>query len=144
MSVKYPMTPDELRNNYEFKVVRRAIMKEFPYVLGVGFIEHEINNYNLIFLEIVVDPIKMGEVYGWGLNPWIEKIIDSGQRYRATYPSLIFNASYGEARDKVNEPIMDLIEGIHRSPALPNDLKLPQGRTFYIGSFTVNPDGHEW
>ena len=144
MSVRNQMTPEELRNNYEYKVVRRGLMKEFPYILDVGFIDNEINDYNIIFLEIVIDPVKMGESYGWGLNPWIEKIIDSGQRYRATYPSLIFNISYTIGRDEVNEPIMDLIEGIHKSPALPNDLRLPQGRTFNVGAFIVNPDGHEW
>ena len=144
MNVRNPMTPEELRNNYEFKVVRRAIMREFPYVLDVGFIDDEINNYNIIFLEIVIDPVKMGEVYGWDINPWIEKIIDSGQRYRAIFPSLIFNASYSQAKDEVNEPLLDLIDGIHKSPALPDDLRLPQGRTFNIGSFIVNPDGHEW
>jgi hypothetical protein len=144
MSVRNQMTPDELRNNYEFKVVRRAIMKEFPYILDVGFIDDEINTYNIIFLEFVVDPIKMGEFYGWEINPWIQGIIGRDQRYRATYPSLIFNTSYNQARDEVNEPIMDLIEGIHKSPALPDDLRLPQGRTFNIGAFIVNPDGHEW
>ena len=144
MSVRNPMTPEELRNNYEFKVVRRAIMREFPYVLDVGFIDDEINNYNLIFLEIVIDPVKMGEFYGWEINPWIKGIIGRDQRYRATYPSLIFNASYSQAKDEVNEPIIDLIEGIHRSPALPDDLRLPQGRTFNIGAFIINPDGGDW
>lgn len=144
MSVRNPMTPEELRNNYEFKVVRRAIMKEFPYVLDVGFIDDEINNYNLIFLEIVIDPVKMGEFYGWEINPWIKGIINRNQRYRATYPSLIFDVSYTIARDEVNEPIMDLIEGIHKSPALPDDLRLPNGRTFNIGAFVINPDGGDW
>ena len=144
MSVRNPMTPEELRNNYEFKVVRRAIIKEFPYVLDVGFIDDEINKYNIIFLEIVVDPIKMGEFYGWEINSWIQGMIDRGQRYRATFPSLVFNTSYNQAKDEVHEPILDLIEGIHRSPALPNDLRLPNGRTFNIGSFVINPDGGDW
>lgn len=144
MSVKNEMTPDELRNNYEFKVVRRALMKEFPYILDVGFIDEDINKYSLIFLEIVVDPVKMGEVYGWEINPWIKGIIGRGERYRATFPSLIFNSGYTVARDEVSEPILDLMDGIHKSPALPEDLRLPQGRSFNIGAFIINPDGHEW
>ena len=144
MSVRNQMTPEELRNNYEYKVVRRGLMKEFPYILDVGFIDNEINTYSIIFLEIVIDPVKMGESYGWEINPWIKGIIGRNQRYRATYPSLIFNISYTIGRDEVNEPIMDLIEGIHKSPALPNDLRLPQGRTFNVGAFIINPDGGEW
>lgn len=144
MNVRNEITPDELRNNYEFKVVKRAIMKEFPYVLDVTFIDEDINKYNLIFLYLVIDPVKMGESFGWEINPWIKGIIGRGEKYSATFISLIFNIGYAQGRDEVNEPILNLMNGIHKSPALPEDLRLPEGREFNIGGYLVNPEGHEW
>jgi hypothetical protein len=144
MSVRNPMTPEELRNNYEYKVVRRGLMKEFPWITDVFFNEDEINDYNLIFLEIVVDLKKMEEYFGWGIAPYLKDRIERGEKYRAIFPSLILNVSYEEGKSKVTDLIEDMMDAIHKSPALPDELKLPDGRMFRVSAYVVNPDGPEW
>lgn len=138
------MSGDDLRNNYEFKVVRRALMKEYPWIKDVTFNEDELDKYNLIFLSLIVDPIEMGKAYDYELNPWIMGRIDRGEKYYGTYPSLIFDVPFEEGKDEVTIPIDNTIEQIHHSPALPHDLRLPEGRKFQVGSYIINPDGPEW
>ena len=65
--IESPMTPEQLENNYEFKVVRRALMREYPWIKDVTFKPSELEKYNLIFLDLIVDPIKMGEAYGYNI-----------------------------------------------------------------------------
>ena len=140
----YPMTPEELRNNYEFKVVRRAIMKEFPWITDVTFKEDEINEYGVIFLEFIVDINKVKELTDLTFASYLTHRIENGYYYRAIYPSLIFDMSYEDGRDEITYPMSDLMEKIHRSPALPDDLKLPKGRSFSPSAFIVNPDGPDY
>jgi hypothetical protein len=144
MSVRNPMTPEELRNNYEYKVVRRGLMKEFPWITDVFFNEEDINEYNIIFLEIVIDLNKMEEYFGWGIAPYLKHRIERGEKYRAIFPSLLLNVSYEEGKSKVTDLIENMIDAIHKSPALPDELKLPYGRMFRVSAYIINPDGPEW
>ena len=138
------MTPEELQNNYEFKVVRRALMKEYPWVKDVTFNPEELGMYNLIFLNLIVDPAKMGEAYGWEMVPWVKRAFEEGQKYSGNYPSLLFKVSYEVGRDTIGDHMEDTLRQIHSSPALPEDMRLPRGRQFQVGSYTVNPDGEPW
>jgi len=142
--IETQMTPEELKNNYEYKVVRRALMREYPWIKDVTFDPEDLDQYNLIFLNLIVDPIKMGESYGYKLNSWIMPRVKSGEKYSGNYPSLIFDVPWEEAKDSVTEPINQMFEEIHNSPALPADLRLPKGRVFRVGMYTINPDGPEW
>jgi len=135
---------DELRNNYEFKVVRRAMMKEYPWIIDVTFDEEDLQRYNLIFLDLIVDPAKMGEAYGYELNSWVQSRVNRGENYHGTLPSLIFNVPYERGKDEVTVPIDNMIKDIHDSPALPDDMRLPRGRSFQVGSYVINPDGPDW
>lgn len=138
------MSGEDLMNNYEFKVVKRALMKEYPWVKDVTFNDDELDQYNLIFLNLIVDPISMGESYDYTMNPWVKSAIDRDETYKGTYPSLLFDVSYEEGKDEVTEPINDMFVQIHNSPALPQDLRLPEGRSFTVGSYIVNPNGKSW
>jgi hypothetical protein len=138
------MSPEDLENNYEYKVVKRALMREYPWIKDVRFNPEELDIYNLIFLELIVDPEQMGESYGWEMTPWIKSSINNGHRYSGNYPSLLFRVTYEEGKDEVTQPIDKMMRDIHDSPALPQDLRLPSGRQFQVGSFTVNPDGEPW
>ena len=138
------MTQEDLENNYEYKVARRALMREFPWIKDVTFDPNELDTYNLIFLNLSVDPVKMGEQYDWEMTRWVKDAWEKGQRYSGNYPSLLFKVSYEVGRDTVSTPINRMFEEIHSSPALPEEMRLPRGRTFAVGSFIVNPDGEPW
>lgn len=138
------MSGDELRNNYEYKVVKRALMREYPWVKDVTFDEEDLAKYNLIFLDLIVDPIEMGKAYGYELNSWIKGRIDRNEKYHGTFPSLIFNVPFENGKSEVTDPINDMIGEIHNSPALPEDLRLGRGRQFQVGSYIINPDGTEY
>ena len=137
MAVKNVMTPDELRNNYEFKVVRKALMNENKWIKDVVINDDEINLYNVIFLELIVDPIQMANEYERPFLPWVTKDLDSGKGYRATYPSLLLDMSYEDGDNLITSPMNEMMEDIHKSPALPSELRLPEGRVFHIGVFIV-------
>lgn len=138
------LTPEELENNYEYKVVKRALMREYPWIKDVTFDNDDLNKYNLIFLDLIVDPAEMGESYGYEMNSWVKSRVDRGENYHGTFPSLIFNVPFEQGKDEVSAPIEIMIRDIHSSPALPQDLRLPRGRQFQVGAYIINPDGPAW
>jgi len=143
-NIESHITPEELENNYEYKVVKRALMKEFPYIKGVELNPEELDRYNLIFLNLIVDPIQMKETYGYEFNPWLIRRLEAGERYTANYPSLLYNVTYEDSKEDIMNPINKMMEQIHNSAALPHDMTLPKGRRFSVGSFIVNPNGPSW
>jgi hypothetical protein len=65
------MTREELENNYEYKVTKKALMREFPFIKDVFVKEdEEINKWSFgIFLDLIIDPFAFGHQYGfrvWG------------------------------------------------------------------------------
>jgi hypothetical protein len=139
-----PMTPEQLENNYEFKVVKRALMKEFPWIKDVVFRDDELNTYNLIFLNFVVDPVEMSQPFGWSMMPWVQRAYESGLRYKGNYVSMLFDVEHDEGKRALSDHMESTMIQVHESPALPEDLRLPKGRSFAIGSFIINPEGKDW
>ena len=139
-----PMTIDELYDNYQYKVVKKALMREYPWIKDVWVKEDEINKYSLIFLNIEIDPVMLGEERGWTLTPWVLSAYKNGKNYNGMYISLFYeNVDREDTRDLQNE-LAELANSVGKSPAFPKDLLLQGGRTFTIGDIHVNRNGPSW
>jgi len=131
------ISSEQLENNYEYKVVKRMIKKEFPWVIDVITPpQKELNEYNLIFLDLVIDPYMLSKEKDWPIIYYILYNLKHYNTYRGTFLSIIFNITYREAEDVADE-IIALAKGVKKSPALPHDLKLPENRSFGIGSYII-------
>ena len=136
----YPMTYEELLDNYEFKVARRLLKKEYPWIKDV-IIKNpdEINKWNLIFLDAIIDPFELGRQEGWTVSPYLTRRIEEQGEYWTPYLSILYdNVSWDDARPLQDE-INKTVESIHTSPALPNEHRLPGTRKFQIGTWVAYP-----
>lgn len=136
MAVSDPLTPQELYDNYEYKVTAKALKREYPWIINVGVEEDRINEYNLIFIDVYYDPYMLEDEYGWGLANWLIGSIEDGREYNSPYLSTGFKCTYEDAREVADE-IYETIKDIHNSPAMPYDLKLPGTRKLAIGRWVV-------
>lgn len=135
-------TLDELYDNYEFKVVKRAIMREFPWITNVFVDPEELNQYNVIFLNFTIDLPLMLETYGWDSHPWVKRVVEKNEHYHTMNLGMFADVQYQEHK-KVQDDILKLIQLVQESPALPQDLKI-KGRQFTVGGFEINPGQPEW
>jgi len=140
MAVKQPITREELENNYEYKVTKRMVMREYPWILDIIPPSNEkINEYNLIFLDLVIDPYLLQKEMGWPIIYWVIKQTiwgDDKHLYRTPYLSALFNIDYREGQD-AQDDIEHTMNQVSKSPAIPQDLKLPSTRTLTVGSYLV-------
>jgi hypothetical protein len=131
MAIEHPMTPEEVKNNYEFKVTKRALLNELKWIKDVRLVESDLVIYNTIFIDIVIDPILLANQFDWIINRWVKP------NYRSSSPSLIFDISYEEGEKKVTDSILKILNDAHGSKAIPQELKLPSSRPIHVGDYST-------
>jgi hypothetical protein len=140
MPATVPLTPEQVRNSYEFKVIKRMLKDEYDFVLDVDFNDDKLNEYNLIFLDLTIDPFKLAEYFD--AEPYhglFHALMYTDQFSSPFLRTLLTGAREGISTEFDNET-KDLIDGIRDSKAIPRDKKLPEQRAFRVGSYTVNPN----
>lgn len=131
-----PLTLEQVLNSYEFEIAVRLLKKRFPWITSVKVDDSDgINRYGLIFLNVGVDIKKFLEQNPEAsLLPWVTRrlLIPESEKYN--YISLIFNGV-----DNSDYHEMDtILAKLHKSPALPDELRLPSDRRLAPSMFSVN------
>ena len=133
------VTPEGLEDSYVLKLIKRALLKEYPYIKDIKIDYNEIEKYRTIFIEMYINPIKMSEYYNVPLMNYVRGYMKRGEQLDAVSPSVILDMSYEDGRDILDE-MGEIIRGICDSPAIPKELKNLDNRTFGIGGFKAIPD----
>ena len=133
------MTKEELYDNYEFKVTKRTLMNEFPFIKDVYAEDEEaINRYeHYIWLTVDIDPYQMGQMYGLSVSKFVTRALKRGEPYWAPYLSILMVGGMEETYP-IAQAMEKLMEGVHYSPALPSELKLP--KQLEISGHMVKPE----
>lgn len=143
-NITHHYTPEEINDNYEFKVVKKALMREYPWIKNVTVDENNLSKYSLIFLDFDIDPIKLGEEMDWELTPWVRRAYEEGKEYKGLYLSLFFNGvGYDETKD-LTDDMTELMRSVGQSPAFPPDLRIKGDRKFSLGEFFLNKGSESW
>ena len=133
------MTREELENNYQYKVSKKALMREFPFIKDVYVTDEDLTKWkSTIYLDIIIDPFALAHQYGFRLWDPIIRALKNGEDYWSPYLS-IFAAD--NDRLEITSPIVnamnELIDGIRNSPAIPQDFKL--NKVLNLVSFRAKP-----
>ena len=133
------MTEQELYDNYTFKVVKRALMREFPFIKNVYVKDPDsIDKYkSFIFLDVDINPYELSHMYGLKVDPITNKYLRRGEPYWAPYLSMFIKSGV-EDTYPIKKAINDLVYSIQKSPAIPEEFKLD--RELDIGSYHAGPD----
>jgi hypothetical protein len=134
------MTREQLENNYEYKVTKKALMREFPFVKDVYVKDdNDIDKWNrTIYLDLIIDPFSFAHQYGFRVWGPIINYLKRGEPYMSPYLSLfIGDPDRVELASPINRAMEELMDGIHKSPAIPQELKL--NKKLMLGSFTATP-----
>ena len=135
----YPMTYEELLDNYEYKIAKKMLLREYSWIKDVVIREDEINKWNLIFLDITIDPYELARQEDWTVARYLERSIRDNGEYWSPYLSTFYKDVIWEDARPLQDSINKSLESIHTSPALPEELRLPGTRKFQVGSWYAYP-----
>jgi len=151
MASDNPITYEEFLDNYEFKVAKRILLREYPWIKDVRYIHpDDINKWNLIFVDIFIDPFELSELKGWTVANYVTLSIERGEEFWSPYLTTFFTKSIGEEGREMVIEMETTLEDIHKSSAIPQEMKLPGHRKLNIGSWhtveglTVPTDYVDW
>ena len=134
------MTAQEIENNYTYKIVRKVLMREFPWIKDVQIDIPGLEKFEYaLFLDIYINPYELGEERGYNVASWIEKSIRNKEDYYTTVITMYFDGSSPEMR-AITQEVNDTIEATQKSPAIPPELRLPENKRFMVGSYHLADD----
>ena len=134
------MTREELENNYEYKVTKKALMREFPFIKDVYVKDdNDIDKWSSnIYLDLIIDPFAFAHQYGFRVWGSVINYLKRGEEYMSPYISIfIGDDDRVELASPINKAMEELMDGVHKSPAIPYELKL--GKKLHVGTFTATP-----
>ena len=138
------LTKEEVEDNYQFKVSKRLLMDRYPFIVDVDAGDQEtLDSYNLIFLRVYVDGNKLQEYFKSPLIRWFyTKLNDLNYDVSSPYLSVLLkDRTEADPNPTTVQKNMDeLLDKVRLSPAMPQELKLPNRRAFTVGTFIIDKD----
>ena len=135
--IKYGYTTEELYDNYTFKLIRRALMRDFPYIKNVFVNPFDLGKYNTIFLNFEFDPTIWGEMYDDPMKDWLKDEVNNGSYVDLPYPITASDMTYDEYQS-IKKSIEKVMSEVFNSEAVPRELKIQGQRPVAIGTWHVN------
>ena len=134
------MTAQEIENNYTYKIVRKVLMREYPWIKDVQLDIPGLDKFEyVIFLDVYINPYELGEERDFNVARWIEQAIRNKEDYYTSVITMYFDGSSDEMR-AVTQEVNDTIEATQNSPAIPQDMRLPVNKRFLVGSYHLADD----
>lgn len=132
-------TKEEVEKSPIFRIVKRAIMRKYPWIKNIYIgNEEDINKYSsMIFLDADIDAKQLADEKGWVFESWaspdIQKRLYNKDHFDTVYLSVMYTKEYNDdARDLQNELEAEM-KRIQRSDAIPSDIKI--NKTFGLSNF---------
>ena len=135
--INYHYTPEELYDNYTFKLIKRALMREFPYIKNVFVGDFDLGKYNTIFLNFELDPTIWEEMYDDEFQGWLKGAMDDGKYVDLSYPITASYMTYDEYQP-IKRKIEKVMSQVANTDAVPRELKIQGNRPVAIGTWHVN------
>jgi len=135
--INYGYTTEELYDNYTFKLIRRSLMREFPFIKNVFVNPFDLGKYNTIFINFDFDPAAWEEMYDDEFQGWLKKEIEAGKYVDVSFPMTATNMTYEEYQP-IKKAIEGVISNVVESGAVPRELKIQGQRPVAIGTWHIN------
>jgi len=135
--IKYGYTTEELYDNYTFKLIKRALMRDFPYIKNVFVNPFDLGRFNTIFLNFELDPKIWEEMYDDPMKSWLKDFVDKGGYVDLSYPMTATDMKYEEYQP-IKKSIEKVMSQVIQSDAVPPELKIQGHRPVAIGTWHIN------
>ena len=137
------ITPQELENSYHYKVVKKILKREFPWIKDITFDPEELNKTRGIYLDFDIDPQLLSKTYNFELKGPILTAIRNDKEYDALFLSMFGDLDAEDSNDITNK-IIHIANSVGDSKAFPNELKIHGDRDFGVHKWYYNKGKEHW
>jgi len=118
-------TREDIENNYEFKVMKRLLKKEFPFITDMRLTDNWDDYNSLYFIDISVNPTMLMEVLNIPDTPNATRYLRV-YNHSVAYLSMLFPSSFNrdDSISNLAKQVQTTITRVHQSPSIPEDMIL--------------------
>ena len=118
---------DHILSNGEFKIIRKILKREFPYIKDV-VPSSVLDDYNTVtFLDIILDTPTFENTLGVQMSNIIKNMykdeLERGE-YNTSYLPSVYRRDDKEALVDFNDNVRDTLKRINKSSVVPSEMKL--------------------
>jgi hypothetical protein len=118
---------DHILSNGEFKIIRKILKREFPYIKDV-IPSSVLDDYNTVtFLDIILDTPTFENTLGVQMSNIIKNMykdeLERGE-YNTSYLPSVYRRDDKEALVDFNDNVRDTLKRINKSSVVPSEMKL--------------------
>lgn len=131
------LSKKEIEESYVFRLIKRAIKKEFPFVKDVRVDDVSLPHYNTIFVDMVLDFETLKRELNMEPQPWI-------RREKLPYSAIGLNLILKGDEDILNDirkKFESIIDKVSKASAIPEEYILYNKRShrvnFGLGDFIL-------
>lgn len=142
---------DIISNSYKFKFIVKSTKKKFPYITDIKIDLEAFNRYELLFLDVYIDPFKLQKFYNKPFKDYfiyftnledddpskIEFITDEHH-----YMLSVIDLDSDEAI-KINHDIGNYMYQLSKSTEFPEELTYPADYNFAVHYIYFDPSSFE-
>jgi len=120
-------TKEEIENNYEFKVMKRLLKKEFPFITNMNLTDNWDEYRSLLFVDLLVSPTLLMEHLNIPDSPNSTRYLRVFN-HSVAYLSMLFPSSFNkdESISDLAKKVQSVVTRIHQSSSIPDDMRLPR------------------
>jgi hypothetical protein len=140
------MTKEEIENTYEFKIMKKVVMKEFPFIKDVFISEDDnkqLNEYKYIYsISAKIDPFIMTNLYGGQVWSLVIDMMRKNGYYSSIFLTTFVRPEDRDPISKISNELKSLVWSIHNTETLPREFKLDkhiQLDTFIADKSSIPP-----
>ena len=117
------MNIPDISNNYEFKLVKRMMMRDYPWIKDVIPSVDDNDEYRAIsFVDVLIDPYQLSKEKGFAVAEYVTKLAGMNGLFRSPFLSTFFERNRYELKSIVDE-IENKIRTIHDTNTIPREYK---------------------
>jgi hypothetical protein len=120
-------TREDIENNYQFKVIKRLLKKEFPFIIDMKLTDNWYDYNSLFFVDVSLNPSLLMQHLNIPDTPASTKYLRVFKE-PVSYLSMLFPSSLNrdESISALGKKIEAAITRVYQSPSMPDDMKLPR------------------
>ena len=134
------MTKQQVEDTYEFKLAKKILKREYPFILDLQM-DTEPTKYNaIIFVDAIIDVNKLSDMLNLPVDKNVDIMLKQFGQYNAVYLHHLLDYETEANKEKIKDlekSVNQTLEALHKSKAIPEKLKLP--KVLAVPSFKVIP-----
>jgi hypothetical protein len=135
-------TKEEVESSPMFKIIKRAIMRKYPWIKDIyAGDEEDLKKYSsMLFLDADIDAQQLADEMGWTMESWAspdkQRRTHNRNYFDTVYLSVLFTNPFDEEARALQNDIDDEMKRIQKSNAIPSDIKI--NKTLGLSRFRYN------